>query len=151
MNTINPVQPRDTTTGSTSNTTSGLPDSQKLNHMFMQLLMAQLKNQNPLNPMDPTQFVGQLAQFSELSEVTQIDETLHQLLPPTATGTGSGNESGASSSITPATAHRAASNTSAVAVPSAMVSAAVSAAQAALPNSTAAAASILNHQIQGVF
>ncbi len=52
-----------------------------LNNMFLQLLVAQLQNQNPLDPMDPTQFVGQLAQFSELSEITQIDQLLQQNLP----------------------------------------------------------------------
>ena len=34
--------------------------------MFLQLLVAQLKNQDPLNPSDSTQFVGQLAQFQQL-------------------------------------------------------------------------------------
>ena len=149
MNTINPVQPHDTTTGTTSSSSSGLPDSQGLNNMFLKLLVAQLQNQNPLHPMDPTQFVGQLAQFSELSEVTQIDETLQQLV--SSIGEGSDKGSGASGSKPPAAAHKAAPNSSAIAVPSAMVSAAVSAAQAAIPNFTAPAASILNHHIQGVF
>ena len=86
MNTINPVQPQDTpTTGTTSTGSSGLPTSQGLNNMFLQLLVAQLQNQDPLDPMDPTQFVGQLAQFSELSEVTQIEQTLQGLVP-TSTG-----------------------------------------------------------------
>lgn len=149
MNTINPAQPHDTTTGTTPSSNNGLPDSQGLNNMFLKLLVAQLENQNPLNPMDPTQFVGQLAQFSELSEVTQIDETLQQLV--SSTGAGSASGSGASGSDSPAAAHKAAPNRSTVPVPAAMVSAAVSAAQAAIPNFTAPAASILNHQIQGVF
>ena len=38
---------------------------------FLQLLVAQLKNQNPLSPADGTQFVSQLAQFSELDQVIQ--------------------------------------------------------------------------------
>ena len=151
MNTIHPAQPKDTTSGTTSSSSNGLPDSQGLNNMFLKLLVAQLQNQNPLNPMDPTQFVGQLAQFSELSEVTQIDETLQELVSSATTGQGSGSGSGASGSNSPATAYKAAPNTSAIPVPSAMVSAAVSAAQAAIPNFTAPAASILNHQIQGVF
>lgn len=149
MNTINPAQPHDTTTGTTSSSNSGLPDSQGLNNMFLKLLVAQLQNQNPLNPMDPTQFVGQLAQFSELSEVTQIDETLQQLV--SSTGEGSKSGSGASGSNSPAAAHKATPNRSAVPVPSAMISAAVSAAQAVIPTFTAPATSILNHQIQGVF
>lgn len=35
---------------------------------FLQLLVAQLKNQDPTQPMDGTAFVTQLAQFSSLQE-----------------------------------------------------------------------------------
>ncbi|MDC7700671.1 flagellar hook capping FlgD N-terminal domain-containing protein [Vogesella indigofera] len=34
--------------------------------MFMTLLMAQIKNQNPLEPTDPAQFVGQLVQMNQM-------------------------------------------------------------------------------------
>jgi flagellar basal-body rod modification protein FlgD len=40
--------------------------------MFLQLLVAQLKNQDPMSPTDGTQFVSQLAQFSELEQVIAI-------------------------------------------------------------------------------
>lgn len=40
--------------------------------LFLQLLVAQIKNQDPLNPSDGTQFVSQLAQFSELEQVMAI-------------------------------------------------------------------------------
>jgi flagellar basal-body rod modification protein FlgD len=40
--------------------------------MFLQLLVAQLQNQDPLNPTDSTQFVSQLAQFSSLEQTMQI-------------------------------------------------------------------------------
>lgn len=152
MNVVNnPIHPQDTSTGGTTTSTNGngLPSSTGLNNMFLQLLVAQLQNQSPLNPMDPTQFVGQLAQFSELSEVTQIEQTLQQALPATSsTGSGSGSGSGGSGQvIRPAGATDATPSV----VPAAITSAAVSAAQAAVPNFTAPAASILNHQIQGVF
>ena len=39
---------------------------------FMQLLVAQIKNQNPLNPADGVQFLTQLAQFSELEQMMGI-------------------------------------------------------------------------------
>ncbi len=52
------------------------PPSQDLNNMFLQLLVAQLKSQSPLNPLDPNQFVAQLATFNSLSELTQIREIL---------------------------------------------------------------------------
>src|ERR1700757_3731398 len=105
MNAINPIvsQAASAATGSSGSST-GLPNSQGLNNMFMQLLVAQLQNQSPLNPMDPTQFVGQLAQFSELSEVTQIEQTLQQIVPTSATGSGSGSGSEVSGSSTHATA-----------------------------------------------
>ena len=35
-------------------------------NMFLQLLVAQLRNQDPMNPSDGTQFVAQLAQFQQL-------------------------------------------------------------------------------------
>jgi flagellar basal-body rod modification protein FlgD len=37
-------------------------------NMFLQLMVAQLKNQDPLNPSDSTAFVGQLAQFQQLEQ-----------------------------------------------------------------------------------
>ena len=37
-------------------------------NMFLQLLVAQLQNQDPMNPPDGTQFVTQLAQFQQLEQ-----------------------------------------------------------------------------------
>jgi flagellar basal-body rod modification protein FlgD len=39
--------------------------SQSLDTTFAQLLVAQLKSQDPLNPMDPTQFVSQITDRSK--------------------------------------------------------------------------------------
>jgi flagellar basal-body rod modification protein FlgD len=36
--------------------------------MFLQLLVAQLQNQDPTNPADSTQFVSQLAQFQTMEQ-----------------------------------------------------------------------------------
>lgn len=47
--------------------------------VFLKLLTAQLKYQDPLNPMDNTEFVGQLAMFSALEQVMNINNTLEQL------------------------------------------------------------------------
>lgn len=46
---------------------------------FMQLLVAQIKNQNPLNPADGVEFLTQLAQFSELEQLVNINTTLSNL------------------------------------------------------------------------
>ena len=61
--------------------TSGVqsdPAQDKQNE-FLQLLVAQLKGQNPLNPIDGTQFVTQLAQFSSLEELTKIRTSMDQV------------------------------------------------------------------------
>ena len=47
---------------------------------FLQLLVAQLKGQNPLDPKDGTEFVSQLAQFSSLEELINIRTALEKLL-----------------------------------------------------------------------
>ncbi|NCC23729.1 MAG: flagellar hook assembly protein FlgD [Deltaproteobacteria bacterium] len=39
---------------------------------FLQLLVTQLRHQDPLNPMDDKEFTAQLAQFSSLEQLTQI-------------------------------------------------------------------------------
>ena len=43
---------------------------------FMQLLVAQLQNQDPLNPLDSADFAAQLAQFSSLQQLTEINAEL---------------------------------------------------------------------------
>jgi flagellar basal-body rod modification protein FlgD len=54
-------------------------NSQLGSQQFLQLMVTQLKNQNPLQPLDPTQFVGQLAQFSEVSGVQEMNASLSGL------------------------------------------------------------------------
>jgi flagellar basal-body rod modification protein FlgD len=48
---------------------------------FMQLLVAQIKHQNPLSPSDGVQFLTQLAQFSELEQLVNINTTLSGMQP----------------------------------------------------------------------
>ncbi len=43
---------------------------------FLQLLVAQLRNQDPMNPSDPQEFAAQLAQFSSVEQLININETL---------------------------------------------------------------------------
>ncbi|HET9124701.1 MAG TPA: flagellar hook capping FlgD N-terminal domain-containing protein [Solirubrobacteraceae bacterium] len=45
---------------------------------FLNLMMDQMKNQNPLNPADPTQYMGELASFSSLDEQIQIQQSASQ-------------------------------------------------------------------------
>jgi flagellar basal-body rod modification protein FlgD len=45
---------------------------------FLQLLVAQLRHQDPLNPMQPDQFAAQLAQFSSVEQLVRVNELLEQ-------------------------------------------------------------------------
>lgn len=47
-----------------------------MNNLFMQLLVAQIQNQDPLNPTDGTEYVGQLAQLTQVQSM----ETMSQLM-----------------------------------------------------------------------
>jgi flagellar basal-body rod modification protein FlgD len=46
---------------------------------FLQLLIAQIKHQDPLNPTDSVQFLSQLAQFSELEQMIGIRDEIKAL------------------------------------------------------------------------
>lgn len=59
-------------TGSTPQTasTSATGTVAATQNMFLELLVAQLKNQDPTQPMDSTTFVTQLAQMQQLEQST---------------------------------------------------------------------------------
>lgn len=64
-----PINPA---TLSTQGTTLAPPTNGLGQNEFLQLMMDQLKSQDPLNPSDPTQYMSELAQFSQLQEQTNI-------------------------------------------------------------------------------
>jgi len=43
---------------------------------FLNLLVTQMRNQNPLEPMDNTQFIAQMAQFSALEQAQNTNKTV---------------------------------------------------------------------------
>jgi len=47
---------------------------------FLQLLITQLKSQDPLTPQDPSQFVSQLAQITQVEQTYNINSNLQNLL-----------------------------------------------------------------------
>ena len=63
---ISQNDPTSTTGSSAAIAASG--GSQVTKNMFLQLLVSQIKNQDPLNPSDSTQFLTQLAQFQQLEQ-----------------------------------------------------------------------------------
>ncbi|HVO65606.1 MAG TPA: flagellar hook capping FlgD N-terminal domain-containing protein [Syntrophales bacterium] len=56
---------------------------------FLKMLIAQLKNQDPLNPLDGKDFAAQLAQFSSLDQLTQINTQLSALASSLASANNS--------------------------------------------------------------
>ena len=46
---------------------------------FLNLLIAQLQHQDPLNPMESTEFTAQLAQFSSLEQLNNVNANLQSL------------------------------------------------------------------------
>jgi flagellar basal-body rod modification protein FlgD len=46
---------------------------------FLELMITQMKNQNPLEPQGNAEFVAQLAQFSSLEGITNLNETVTKL------------------------------------------------------------------------
>src|SRR2546421_12505449 len=76
--------------------TNALPQTSKAEQQksqFLQLLVAQLKGQNPLDPKDGTEFVSQLAQFSSLEELINIRTTLENGQKPATTENSSNSSS----------------------------------------------------------
>lgn len=58
------------TTSSTSSSTSS--GGAELKNEFLQMMVAQINNQDPLNPLDGTEYVSQLAQFSMVEGVENL-------------------------------------------------------------------------------
>jgi flagellar basal-body rod modification protein FlgD len=48
--------------------------------MFLKLMVAQLRNQDPLNPTDSTQFLAQTAQFTSVARLNEVSETTAKAL-----------------------------------------------------------------------
>ncbi|MEL7833592.1 flagellar hook assembly protein FlgD [Fodinibius sp. Rm-B-1B1-1] len=46
---------------------------------FLQLLVAQMQNQDPINPMDGKEFASQLAQFNSVEQLIGVNDGLEQL------------------------------------------------------------------------
>jgi flagellar basal-body rod modification protein FlgD len=83
-----------------NSSSAGLGSAVPSEGVFLQLLVSQLQNQDPLNPTDSTTFVTQLAQFSELEQVMAIRSDTDTLA---ADATGTNGATTNSTATNPAT------------------------------------------------
>ena len=65
---------------SSSSSTPSTATNLASENVFLQLLVAQLKNQDPEQPTDGTQFVTELAQFTTLQEDSQSASDLDKIV-----------------------------------------------------------------------
>jgi flagellar basal-body rod modification protein FlgD len=85
-----------------TNAAAQLGGGQLNENSFLQLLVAQLQYQNPLQPVSNTQFVTQLAQFQMLSVLQGIQQDVSQIVSATSAsaaaqkGTATGGQPAAS-------------------------------------------------------
>jgi flagellar basal-body rod modification protein FlgD len=56
------------------------------NEDFLQILIAQLQNQDPLNPTDPSQFVTELAEMTQVQSLQSMQTSLSSLASSLGTG-----------------------------------------------------------------
>ncbi len=79
------MQTTDISAAARADTSSALPQESKTDsdsdyQMFLALLTAEMKNQDPTKPMDSTEFVSQLASFSSVEQQTETNNKLDKLL-----------------------------------------------------------------------
>jgi flagellar basal-body rod modification protein FlgD len=86
---------------STADTNAAISATDSLGNenTFLQLLVAQIKNQDPTQPVDSSTFLTQLAEFSQLEQMIGIRQDVSELDPtasPTSTSTGASSANGTS-------------------------------------------------------
>ena len=64
---------------SSTSTTPGATKSLANKEVFLQLLVAQLKNQDPTKPADGVEFITQLAQFTQLEESMSLRQSVDDI------------------------------------------------------------------------
>jgi flagellar basal-body rod modification protein FlgD len=69
---MSPIPPSNPITAPSASTAAAATSAATDKTMFLQLLVAQLKNQDPTAPMDSTTFVTQLAQFQQLESTNNM-------------------------------------------------------------------------------
>jgi flagellar basal-body rod modification protein FlgD len=78
--TIMPLGGAMPTPGDTTATTASLPTDQMGRDTFLKLMVAQLRNQDPMNPQDSAEFLAQTAQFTSLEKLDAVAQQTSQAL-----------------------------------------------------------------------
>ncbi|MEY4592255.1 MAG: hypothetical protein RIR18_1150, partial [Pseudomonadota bacterium] len=79
MTTVNTTSSSSTAASTLANSSSG-KSAADLKTDFLNLLVTQLKNQDPLNPMDNAQMTSQLAQINTVSGIEKLNTTMGTLM-----------------------------------------------------------------------
>lgn len=77
---MNVTSATDSTSKSSSSTNSTTSSTGVDYNTFLQLLVAEMKNQDPTNPMDTSQYMSQFAQLSSVEQAMQTNTKLDALL-----------------------------------------------------------------------
>lgn len=74
-----------TTASTTATSSTASASSPTLGYnAFLQLLIAQMQNQDPTDPMDSAEYMGQLASFSAVEQAVETNAKLDMLMTSTA-------------------------------------------------------------------
>lgn len=75
------IPPTGNTSGTSNADANDKTKNSTLNYNdFLKLMVAQLRNQDPLNPTDSTEYMSQIAQFSSVEQGINTNAKLDQLL-----------------------------------------------------------------------
>lgn len=82
MSTTSAITPTKSSTSSTSTSTAAAASSAAtVNYNdFLQLMVSELKNQDPTQPTDPTQYLSQLASFSQVEQQLNTNNKLSTMM-----------------------------------------------------------------------
>lgn len=94
---VNPLSSGSTTPPATPSASSAASTTQD---MFLELLVAQLQNQDPTNPMDTTNMVTQLAEVQQLQETIGLGQNVSSILQDLNQLTGAGSTSSTTAGAT---------------------------------------------------
>ena len=86
LDTMNGTSSTNSTSGSSSSSSSSATSGANLQNTFLQLLIAQMQNQDPTNPMDSSQMTSQLAQINTVTGISQLNTSLTSLATQLSAG-----------------------------------------------------------------